>query len=90
MRFGGPLGLFFFFIGVFWAPLEASKVHLGASWGLQGVLEGLLGHLLGLFGVILSSQTDPPSFFGALSGLQEALGGGFGTSSGSLRCDFEV
>ena len=62
----------------------------GALGSFQGALGALLGALLELCGAILTSQPDPPSFFGALSGLQEALGGGFGTSPGSFRCDFEV
>ena len=70
------------FSGVFWARLEASKVFLGASWGLQGVLGALLGRLLGLSGAVLSSRTDPPSCFGDLSGFQEALGGVLGTLLG--------
>ena len=38
----------------------------GALGGFQGVLGGLLGALVALFGATLSSQPDPPTFFGAL------------------------
>ena len=56
----------------------------GALGGFQGALGGFLGALLRLFGMILSSQTDPPSFFGALSRVQEALGGVLGPLLGLL------
>ena len=63
--FGSSLGLLF-------PPLGGPPCALG---GFQGVLGSFLRVPLGLFGVTWSSQTAPPSFFGALSRPQEALGG---------------
>ena len=54
----------------------------GALGSFQGALGALLGALLGLCGAILTSQPDPPSFFGALSRVQEALGGVLGALLG--------
>ena len=49
-----------------------------ALGGFPHVLGGLMRLLLGLLSVILTSQPDRLSFLGALSRLQEALGGVWG------------
>ena len=63
-------GVFSVVLRAFWGSLGFLFASLGgllgALGGCQGALGGLLGPLLGLFGAILSSQTDPASFWGAL------------------------
>ena len=64
------LGVFSVVLRVVWGPFGLLFLPLGglpgALGGFQGALGGSLGALVGLFGATLSSQPDPPTFFGAL------------------------
>ena len=82
------LGVFSVVLRAVWGPFGLLFPSLGglpgALGGFQGAPGGFLRAPLGLLGAIWISQADTLSFFGALSRVQEALGGIWGPLLGIL------